>query len=138
MPTQFASIASQNPSTDQEAYIYKIVPVANGFLAGITSADEAFLLDASSLGRSQPVYVPSPPKQLTSLVALDGGQGIAVGGGGGGAGTVQIYDVRSRLPVVDIQVGEYNHYTLVIHFRPMKDCSPGERRSLLNDGQDLG
>jgi hypothetical protein len=101
MARSFQSFASVGPSTEEGSYIYKIVSCASDNIAGITSADELFLVDASRLGGSRPLYFDAPPKRLTSLLSANDGQLLVCAGGE----SVHIYDARSFKLVSSFEAG---------------------------------
>jgi WD repeat-containing protein 89 len=91
MSRSFQSVARCKPSSQADVYIYKIVPVASARIAGITSVDELFLVDAQ-LGSSTVSQLPGPPKNISSLVSAGDGSGLICAGG---AGDICLYDTRT-------------------------------------------
>lgn len=102
MSRTFKSSAHCSPSAQQDSYIYKIVPCASSALAGITSADELFLIDGG-LSTDSVIRLSNTPKQVTSLVSTSNGQGLLCAGGGG---DIFLYDVRSHKHTGTIAVGK--------------------------------
>lgn len=99
----FQSFANSSPSSQNDAYIYKIVPCAGDGIGAITSADELFLINSSTLGATPANRLTSPPSQLSSLISANDGQMLICAGGD----DVYLYDVRSRNQAGSFKAGEW-------------------------------
>ncbi|KPI44275.1 putative WD repeat-containing protein [Cyphellophora attinorum] len=102
MSRSFQSVAQCKPSSQADVYIYKIVPVTDSKIAGITSADELFLVDGQ-LGSGTVIQLPGPPKTISTLVTTSDGNGFICAGG---SGDVFLYDVRTRERAGKVNVGK--------------------------------
>lgn len=98
----FQSFANSSPSAQTDAYIYKIVPCVGDIIGGITSADELFLINCSTLGSASASRLAAPPSQLSSLVSANDGQTLICAGGD----DVRIYDVRTQKQAASFKAGE--------------------------------
>lgn len=103
MSRVFSPFASCSPSAESGSYIYSIVPCSNGTVAGITSANELFLVDGNTLRESSIGRFPNPPTQLSSLVFTADGHAIICAGA---SGEVRVYDVRTQKQSASFRVGK--------------------------------
>jgi hypothetical protein len=101
MTRNFSPAAICSPSTKEGSYIYKIVPGGSDSIGGISSLDELFLVNASTLDSATLVYFPNPPAQLSSLVPANEGQAVICAGGE----NIYVYDIRTQARVTAIKAG---------------------------------
>lgn len=102
MARMFQSFANSRPSAQADAYIYKIVACEGDTIGAITSADELFLINASTLGSASANRLAAPPSQLSSLVSANDGQILICAGGD----DIRIYDVRTQKHAASFKAGE--------------------------------
>lgn len=92
MPQIYREASACFPSQEKDVYIFTIVPLVEGVIAAITSADELALLQAATLQTTK-IYTPKDGLQaLTSLVSADEGSSAICGGSDG---TVTVFDIRA-------------------------------------------
>ncbi|ETN45357.1 uncharacterized protein HMPREF1541_09188 [Cyphellophora europaea CBS 101466] len=102
MANYFQPYASCSPSAEKDSYVYKIVPCSGQNLAGITSADEVFVVNSGSLDTASGILLPSPPSQITCLVPSDDGRAVICSG----KDEVCVFDLRSYERTTTFKVGK--------------------------------
>lgn len=98
----YLEAAACSPSQKGDVYVFTIVPVAEGSIAAITSADELVLLHAATL-RTAKIFTPKDGlKGLTSLVSADDGTSAVCAGTDG---VVTVFDIRTPRPSAQFKTG---------------------------------
>lgn len=112
--TPFRPIATCSPSSENDSYIYSIVPTANNGLAVISSSDELVVLDRGDLRKVLRLGKPTAPTGVTCL--QPGGHEGAWVVCAGRDGSIVTLDVRSQDRVASMQIGKEALGMLIITF----------------------
>lgn len=106
MSQKYLEAASCSPSLQKDVYIFTVVPLVEGLMAAITSADELVLLQAATLQTAN-IFTPKDGlHELTSLVSADDGASAVCAGRDG---TVSIFDIRSPRLSAQFKTGINSH-----------------------------